>query len=255
MGRKSNRRLWDVYLPVAGVCAYALFVIFDKPPKADLDLPDFAIEDAGPFDPTESYHSLTVAGWQFYISRDLYVDIDSYRIQLKNLQKHIEYADALIPQHVKDTIGPVTIWVEHKPNSKYAGRFVHHEARDFKANPDKKGNIELNLSWGIDRDRRALPSVFIHEIAHAYHSRLSDRDNLRITRLYAKARDSGKYLEADIDDAFVSTRYAMTNQWEYFAELSALLILAEDGGQKTLGKIREVDPKGVVFVEELWLNL
>ena len=145
MGRKSGNRHWDVYAVLAAVGVYALFVIFNKPPKAALDLPDYGIENAGPFDPTESYHSFTLAGWQFYVSRDLYADTDSYRMQLKNLQRHIEFADRLIPQHVKDKLGPVTVWVEHKPNSKYAGLFVHHDARDFTANPDKKGDVPLVL--------------------------------------------------------------------------------------------------------------
>jgi hypothetical protein len=75
-----------------------------------------------------------------------------------------------------------------------------------------------------------------------------------ILRTYQNAKAAGLYAQVKSVDGSVGAAYALTNEKEYFAEITEAYFLKNDFFPFTREELRTYDPGGYALVEALWLR-
>ena len=104
-----------------------------------------------------------------------------------------------------------------------------------------------------------MPNFALHELAHAYHSRVieSGFNNAEIKAAYDKAKAGGSYdkVERWHGNGKPNTHeraYAMTNPMEYFAENTEAYFSRNDFFPFTREELKQTDPEMFAVLEKLW---
>lgn len=119
----------------------------------------------------------------------------------------------------------------------------------------REGSVEI-LSIDDYIDWRAVqPAMLFHELSHAYHWLLGfSRPD--ISAAYTAANDSGtlyRNVPHTLDPGTPTpSAYALTNEHEYFAELSEAWFLRNDLFPFIRSDLVTYDPKGAAVIEQLW---
>jgi len=92
-----------------------------------------------------------------------------------------------------------------------------------------------------------------HEIAHTWHQRDWPKKNRQMIDALEAAKRAGLYKNVEsIKGGSVDRAYALKNEHEYFAELSAAYFVGGTYFPFTREDLKKYDPIGYRMVEELW---
>jgi hypothetical protein len=105
------------------------------------------------------------------------------------------------------------------------------------------------------RHQRTQPWCVLHELAHAYHDQVLDFENEKVKAAFAAARDGGTYAEVRHIHGHKTKHYALSNQMEYFAELSEAYVGTNDFYPFVRAELKEHDPTAYALLEEIWGKL
>jgi hypothetical protein len=97
-----------------------------------------------------------------------------------------------------------------------------------------------------------MPCVVLHELSHAYHDRVLDFQEPRIKAVWAKFRDSGRYEKVLTIKGDYRRHYALTNQQEFFAEMTESYFGTNDFYPFVAGELQEVEPEIFRLLAEIW---
>jgi hypothetical protein len=205
--------------------------------------------------PTERYDTRAIEGFTVHVSPDALSDPESLDPALRTLQRQLQRAIAQTPTHTHDTLRAVEIWIERN-NPDTPGACYHPSAewlRDNRYNTDKARAIEIGnttnfVAW-VNADQ---PSMILHELAHAYHHTTLGYDDERITRAYERAKSSTDYESVAHVSGDTRPHYALTNDREYFAELTESYFGYNDFFPFTRDQLRAFDPIGYAMIRETW---
>lgn len=206
--------------------------------------------------PTSAYDTRTIEGFTVRVSPHALAHRSDLDPALLILQRQLQRTLAQTPDHAHDTLRAVEIWIEHD-NPDTPGACYHPSAdwlRDNDYNTDKARSIEIgntaNFARWVNTDQ---PSMILHELAHAYHHTHLGYDDERITHAYEHARSSGTYESVAHVSGDTRTHYALTNDREYFAELSESYFGYNDFFPFTRDQLRAHDPRGYTMIQQTWL--
>ncbi|MFN8694582.1 MAG: hypothetical protein ACK5XX_09310 [Holosporales bacterium] len=104
----------------------------------------------------------------------------------------------------------------------------------------------------IFRLKADRPGVLLHEFAHAYHDTEGKRFQLEIDRAYAEAVRSGMYQNVPISGGKMGAAYAITNNREYFAELTAAYFDLGTMTPRTKADLKQRDAMGFELMRRVW---
>jgi Ricin-type beta-trefoil lectin domain-like len=104
----------------------------------------------------------------------------------------------------------------------------------------------------IDFQQNQSYNVILHELGHAYHETLTQELKEKITAAYERAVKSGKYKQVENFEGQVERHYAMENEGEYFAELTATFFGRGYYVPFTREELKEFDPAGYQLMQEAW---
>ncbi|MCA9275708.1 MAG: hypothetical protein KDA29_06760 [Phycisphaerales bacterium] len=163
----------------------------------------------------------------------------------------------LTPEHAHQNLRRVVIWVEH--NAPEHPCACYHPGRQWLIengfNPDKEKGIEIaNPKNFVEWTERDQPLMVLHELAHAYHDLVLGYDHALVASCYEQAKKSGKYDEVMHVSGKPRKHYALSNDREYFAELTESYFGKNDFEPFTRGELRVFDPAGFAMIEKLWLR-
>lgn len=96
------------------------------------------------------------------------------------------------------------------------------------------------------------PWAVLHELAHAYHDRVLGFDEPRIAAAYAKFRDGGKYKSVVTSPGPMRDHYALTNEKEFFAEMTECYFGANDFYPFVAGELKQAEPDIFNLLQEIW---
>ena len=120
--------------------------------------------------------------------------------------------------------------------------------------PERAGTVEICNADDYLQWRAEQPMMVLHEMAHAYHCVIGfDRADVRAA--FAQALGAGRYERvhhALRDPGATERAYALTNEREYFAELTEAWFGRNDMEPFTRAQLLEFDPRGAALVERLW---
>lgn len=96
------------------------------------------------------------------------------------------------------------------------------------------------------------PWAVLHELAHAYHDQVLDFEHAEIKAAWERFRDSGQYEQVLHIDGQNMKHYALTNQKEFFAEMSEAYFGLNDFYPFHRAELRRAEPELFELLEKIW---
>lgn len=212
---------------------------------------------APPYDPTDRYETVDVAGWRVLVNRDLSDEHpDLHAETTTHLQHQLYQIVRKLPAAASDKLRQIPIWVEYEEPHHPCMCYHPHAGwlRENGMNPEKAGAVEVAnarnfLTWTLDQ-----PWMVLHELAHGFHHQCLDQgfDNPEVLACYQKSMEAGHYETVLRLSGRSERAYAATNQIEYFAEASEALFGTNDFYPYVRSELEEHDPEFHALLKRLW---
>lgn len=101
-------------------------------------------------------------------------------------------------------------------------------------------------------DNHRMPLVILHELSHAYHDQVLGFDEPRIKAAWKKFCDSGKYKSVLTSPGHMHEHYGLTNQMEFFAEMTETYFGSNDFYPFVAGELKKDEPEIYALMSEIW---
>ena len=101
-------------------------------------------------------------------------------------------------------------------------------------------------------ENHRMPWVVLHELAHAYHDQVLGFEEPRILAVWKKFRDSGKYKSVLTSPGHQREHYGLTNQKEYFAEMTECYFGSNDFYPFVTGELKQAEPETFALHAAIW---
>ena len=101
-------------------------------------------------------------------------------------------------------------------------------------------------------ENHRMPWVVLHELAHGYHDQVLTFDEPRVTAAWMKFRDSGKYDIVLTSPGHTREHYGVTNQKEFFAEMTESYFGSNDFYPFVSGELKKDEPEIFALMAEIW---
>jgi hypothetical protein len=105
------------------------------------------------------------------------------------------------------------------------------------------------------RHHRIQPWCVLHELAHAYHDRVLGFEQARIMSVWKKWRQNPDYEKALYIEGHPRRHYGLTNQKEFFAEMTEAYFGMNDFYPFNRGELKTREPEVYALMEEIWGKL
>jgi len=96
------------------------------------------------------------------------------------------------------------------------------------------------------------PWAVLHELAHAYHDRVLGFDDARVKAAWKKFRDSGCYRSVLTTPGPMREHYALTNEREFFAEMTEAYFGTNDFYPFVAGELKQAEPEIFALLRDIW---
>lgn len=212
---------------------------------------------------------LTVAGFTGY-------DLHGFRVLVNTqaLSSHpaesqaaINYLDTLLfrvteigfAPDILDSLRKVPIFMERAFNN--GGAWYHYGTAwliQNGLNPAKGSAVEItNMNNFVNWSRLNQPMIIMHELTHAYHHRVLGLNYPGVLNAYQAAVNSGAYNAVPYNPGggaqpFNQPAYALTDNREYFAEITEAYLGRNDYFPFDSTDLRTFDPLGYQVAKTVW---
>ena len=96
------------------------------------------------------------------------------------------------------------------------------------------------------------PWAVLHELAHAYHDRVLGFDDARVAAAWKKFRDGGRYTSVLTSPGPTREHYALTNEREFFAEMTEAYFGTNDFYPFVAGELKQAEPEIFALMRDIW---
>lgn len=207
------------------------------------------------FDPTTEYERERIAGFTVLMNRRVLAQPDLTSAVRAELGRQLLAVSRVLPSTRLADIQSVKVWVELDAKSNGAAEFHPSERwlRGHGYNPDKVGGVEVSNARNFLRwSQTDQPCMLLHELAHAYHFRVLGEGHAGIARAFKQAVDQRRYAEVEHVSGKKRRAYALTNEKEYFAELTEAYFGKNDFYPFVRSELQSHDPIGYKLLQEVW---
>jgi len=200
--------------------------------------------------------------WNIHVEKSLLEgDQDLFRASVAKLRETLDYVFSLMPLRSRTILSDLQfyiMWGEASPNGgrKSGMSYIRKGEPGNYPRLDKKWENSIviysaeNLMY-LD-DLWSRKAVF-HELAHAWHIANWAEKHPPIYNSWKSAKDGNRYTNVrDIKNRTIKNAYALKNQLEYFAELSAIYFVGGNYHPYDRAALEKYDPSGHRMVEALW---
>lgn len=204
-------------------------------------------------EPTAAYRRETFHGFTILINPKLNgrEHIPPFR---KELSKQLKAICSHVPEPALTELRKVHIWVEW--NTRKAAAEFHPSRAWLESNgynQDKAGHIEIsNLRHFVQWSRRNQPCMILHEMAHAYQFRVLGDGHAGIREAFRQAVRKKMYESVPYSLGGKRRAYALSNEREYFAELTESYFGENDFYPFTRADLKNHDPVGFALMRRVW---
>ena len=101
-------------------------------------------------------------------------------------------------------------------------------------------------------ENHRMPWVVLHELAHGFHDQTIGFDDARVTAVWKKFCDSGKYQSVLTSPGPLREHYALNNAKEFFAEMTEAYFGSNDFYPFVTGELKQAEPETFALLEEIW---
>jgi hypothetical protein len=214
------------------------------------------------YTPTEKYQKKVIAGFTVLVHPDVLQQKKAAAEFMTFLEGQLKTFNTSLPKDKSQLLHKVQVWVELEER-KNSGIFFHPSALWLKQNgynPEKAGGVEIpNARTYLQWSRTNKVSGIVHEMSHAFHLLYLGEKNERIRSAYEQAKERKLYESVSfVKDGQIQkgTRqaYAITNEKEYFAEISEAYWGRNDFFPFTRDQLKSHDPVGFELMKDVWLK-
>ena len=209
-------------------------------------------------DPEAQYSRFEVEGWTVHVEQALLEEKSSVGEEaLRLLGFKLYEIGRVVPPEAAVRLQEVPIWIGvederhpcacYHPSEKWLWRNGYLPA---KARSIDISNASNFLAWSRDQ-----PWMILHELAHAWHHQILGFDYEPIREAYANAKEKRLY-DSVLHITGDNVRgYALTDEREYFAELTESFFGTNDMYPFVRSELERHDPMGYAVVEAAWNHL
>jgi hypothetical protein len=97
-----------------------------------------------------------------------------------------------------------------------------------------------------------MPWVILHELAHGFHDQTLGFEDQRIIAVWKRFCESGKYQSVLTTMGKRIKHYGLTNQMEFFAEMTESYFGSNDFFPFVTGELQKEEPEIFALFEEIW---
>jgi hypothetical protein len=180
---------------------------------------------------------------------------------LARLEAKREVAIAALPEHARAEMRRIPFFLMYGPQATGGGRdngLRYHPKNAPKFHPQLDERWEncivifsahnyatISEFWGL--------KPLVHEFAHAYHLARWPETYPKIFDTWQAAVKKGLYKNVvDEKGKVLDQAYAITNQLEYFAELSVMYFIGNNYAPRSRAELEAYDPGGAELIKKLW---
>ncbi len=102
------------------------------------------------------------------------------------------------------------------------------------------------------RNTNEQPWVILHELAHAYHDQYLDFDNAEVMKTFVRYKESQRGEKTLLFDGKRVKHYGLTNQKEFFAEMTESYFGVNDFFPFTRAELKESEPEIDAMLSKMW---
>ena len=210
-----------------------------------------AAEPARPALTAADYAPRSMRGWTVQVQKDLGA-ADRLEAALALLDSELDTIARTLPPEAVKELQQVTLWLTRNSSPGAA----YHPSRDWLSQhgrvPEMEKGIEIQSIANFLDWKETQPAMILHEMAHAWHHRHFGFNHPAITAAFQKAQASGRYEKVKHHNGRTERHYALTNEKEYFAELTESYFWRNDFFPFDRKELQEFDPEGAAMVREVW---
>lgn len=207
------------------------------------------------YDPTTAYHGESIHGFTVLVHQEVLAHEEDAAAARKEMTRQLQEVARVLPAEALAALRKVRIWVEWDQKPDGAAEF-HPSAQwleEHGYNPEKAGGVEISNARNFVRwSAAAQPCMVLHELAHAYHFLVLGEAQPDIAAAYRQAVERKLYDQVAYVGGGQQKAYALTNDKEYFAELSEAYFGKNDFYPFTRVELERHDPVGFQVLRKLW---
>jgi hypothetical protein len=207
-------------------------------------------EKAPPEPPKPVSHEIQqVEGWQVHVDARLLAPEARKGPgagALEILQRRLADVRLILPATVVTRLQQVPIWLD-ATHGKLKPAQYHPSSGWLSANGYNPGmakavHIPSAVHYADVRHQWIQPWSILHELAHAYHDQVLDFENPEVKAAWEAFRDSHKYDKTLHIEGGLTRHYALTNQKEFFAEMTEAYFGVNDFYPFNRAELKQAEP-------------
>jgi hypothetical protein len=136
--------------------------------------------------------------------------------------------------------------MQYHPSAKWL------EEHGFARELEKCVHIPVAERFASAKHNHIQPWCVLHELAHAFHDQVLGFEHPRVKEVWQRYVDSGRGVRALHVDGRTVRHYALTNQKEFFAEMTECYFGTNDFFPPLHGELRQAEPEVHALLREIW---
>ncbi len=205
--------------------------------------------------PPESRETRTIEGWSVHIDKRL-LDDEEGRRAVRLLESRLADLSLLLPADKLAKLREVPIWIDESYGS--ARGMCYHpnpkwlEEHGYEVALAKGVHIQRAANFASKHHQSIQPWSVLHELAHAYHDRVLGFGEARILDAWKRFKREGKYDECRHIHRRGIRHYGLTDQKEFFAEMTEAYFGRNDFEPFTRAELKDREPWIHDLMEQVW---
>ena len=126
------------------------------------------------------------------------------------------------------------------------------EANGYARDLEKCVHIPVAERFADPKHNHIQPWCVLHELAHAYHDQVLGFEEPRVKQVWQRYVDSGHGVRSLHVDGRTVRHYALTNQKEFFAEMTECYFGTNDFFPFVHGELKQAEPETFALLRDIW---
>ena len=221
-------------------------------------MPMFALASTGEPDKPTSHTRQTIEGWTVHVD-DRLLDGEHAEIgkrALALLRNRLEELIVVFPAEKLPRLRDIPIWLDATHGGlrsmEYHPCAGWHDPNGYSRDLARAVHIPVATRFADPNHHRTQPWCVLHELAHAYHDQVLGFEHAEIKTAWERFRESGRYLRVLHINGKHTRHYALTDQKEFFAEMSEAYFGMNDFFPFNRAELRIEEPEIYALLEKIW---
>jgi predicted Zn-dependent protease with MMP-like domain len=213
--------------------------------------------------PARNYVPVTLGTWTMQVESELAAQDSTAKLACARLQRNLDQMMRVVPEPAATRLHEVKLFVLLGPQSKLGGKasgleYFQRSAPKFRSDIDPQWKHAIVVYCAknyLDQNDLWAQKVVVHEMAHAWHLSNWPEKYPVIVKAHGNAVKQGLYLNrVDEKGKKIPQAYCLTNQLEYFAELSAMYFARCNYAPYDRDELLRYDLEGYKMIEKVWFS-